>query len=416
MAVTFLMLIWDMFKVAWNVTSMQFVRKVNLLEGFFLLDGIVNACKFLKEYVIYNASKQNNLIEETKLQEYRSSVLQQCDALYTLGTIDRYLFYGVMYCNFLITDWVVSSIGALVDYYNPGSFVSVYSSRLLFVSHCLLTVPAVQNKIFEIAWVDRIASRMIENKKIFIKYSLSKLLINHLKGLDEGISGIKNYHTLMLYHHLNYDYAYAFAKSYGFIHLLHYLRQFDVTYYYYKTIKLAYYYNSGYLFNVITKEDSLYIINIIIKEKRWNDLVKVDVVNALYSLISAKVDILQDTTRFFWGLSQFYAVWSIICILKLVNIYLNTTFLAIYLGNQIYHEGAATILTTTESIGSLKKILIAVVTYALILLNTNDLIISLVFFGQGILYIFVDELLFFIKNEKDIKKVLKHFENDVITK
>jgi hypothetical protein len=181
------------------------------------------------------------------------------------------------------------------------------------------------------------------------------------------------------------------------------LRKFDTTYYYYKAIKLAYFYNSGFNFNVISREDSLYIINIIIKEKRWKDLVKVEVVNALYTLMSNRLETWTDTSHWLFYVSQFFAVWSIVCGLKLLNMYINTTLLVLYLTTWNDKDKVSESRTA-------KRILVTIVTYGLIILNTNDLVISMVFFGQEILYTFVDELIFFIKNEKDIKKVLKHFD------
>jgi hypothetical protein len=350
------------------------------------MDGIVSACKFIKEYILYNTSKKRNIFDEGRLQEFRGNIIEQCSRLYTLGTIDRYMFYGIVYLNYLTWDCIVGAM------YNTQT-----SLDILYAVHYILSLPYIQNKLLKIQCINRIVAQVIDNRRIFTRYSLSKVLINYLQKLDGGISRIKNYQILMLYHHLSLKYAYDFAKAYCFIHLLHYLRQFEATYYYYKAIKLAYYYNSGYLFNVISRADALYIINIIIKEKRWKDIVKVEVMNALHILISERVDIVQDTTQWLWCFLQFYTVWSIICLLKLLNVYLNTIILIMYLSNGSVYK-------------NIKKILIAIVTYGMILLNTNDLIITVVVFGKDFLYIFVDELIFFIKNEKDIKKVLAQFK------
>jgi hypothetical protein len=155
---------------------------------------------------------------------------------------------------------------------------------------------------------------------------------------------------------------------------------------------------------VISREDSLYILNIIIKEKRWKDLVKVEVVNALYSVISNNIEIWTDTSRWWFYVSQFFAVWSIICGLKILNMYVTLTIFVLYTSTAVVWNNRK----------SVKQLLVVIVTYGLIILNTNDLVISIVFFGQDILYIFADELIFFIKNQKDIKKVLKHFEKQTV--
>lgn len=387
--------------LVWTALSTQFVRKVNLLESLLVLDGVVNAGKFLKEYIVYKASTNNNLIDKQKLRNYREDILQQCKNLYILDTIDRYIFYSILYFNYVVCEWVLLCVITSMGFYT----YRYESLGFLYAIHCILTIPIVQNKIFQIKQIENAVSYALESKRIFIKYSLSKIIISYLKSFNEGGLGIKNYHILMLYHHLNLSYAYNFIQSYCFIYLLHYLRRFDVTYYYYKAIKLAYFYNTGFNFNVISREDSLYIINIIIKEKRWKDLVKVEVVNALYNLMSNRLEMCTDTSHWLFYISQFLAVWSIVCGLKLLNMYLNTTFLILYLSTAVLWNNAKVSDSRTA-----KKILVTIVTYGLIILNTNDLVISMVIFGQEILYIFVDELIFFIKNEKDIKKVLKHFE------
>ena len=59
---------------------------------------------------------------------------------------------------------------------------------------------------------------------------------------------------------------------------------------------------------------------------------------------------------------------------------------------------------------------IVVVVYILVLLNTNDLIISAIFVGYELIYYILEEVYFFIRNVDDIKKILKFYYNKSETK
>ncbi len=342
----------------------------NLLEGFVLLDGLMNACKFVIVNILYTDSKA------IALEHYYS--------LYALSTMDRYLIYILLYCIFLLCDSLLTVFPALL---NVNRDLYTY---ITCVSYYLLTIPVLQNKLLEIAFIKQFVTRLLNNKEIFIKFTISKLIINHLKTISPTL---KNYHILILYQHIEYNFVYTFLKSIVLVHLLHTLRQYHVTYYYYKAIKLAYYYSSGYMFNVISTQDSIHIINIIIKERRWKDFIKTDVINALYTACLRNTDLQNTTTQCLWYLSYFYTVWSFTCFLKLFN--------PVYL---VY-------LVVIPSVFCRKMLLTVLSCYVLILIKTNDLVISLLFCGRQPFWFIFRELLFFIRNKRDIKQVLTYFKN-----
>jgi hypothetical protein len=74
-------------------------------------------------------------------------------------------------------------------------------------------------------------------------------------------------------------------------------------------------------------------------------------------------------------------------------------------------DGIFRVTLTEKNIKLIKVALVTVVVYGLILLNTNDIIISVVFFGHSVLYVVLEELYFFIKNAQDIEKTLSRFNS-----
>ena len=276
---------------------------------------------------------------------------------------------------------------------------------LHYFVYLLLTLPVIQNKI--LVNVRDYYSEYCENKQIFLKYSCSKLIISSIEKLDNGIKPIQNYQIFILYKYLSVDLAFGFLKSYLFIYVLYFLKNTESTYYYYKAIKLAYYYSSGFLFNTITKDDSLYIINIIIQQKRWFDIPKIEIVHAIYNIISYNYDNKGDLsiTLYLYILKAF-TLWNVICLLKLFVFYINAIIITSYLLVSEY------INPLTNYKDRTKRYTTGLVMYLLLLLNTNDLIISVIFICHPIIYYVFEEILFFIHNIYDIKKVMNFYNNE----
>jgi hypothetical protein len=60
----------------------------------------------------------------------------------------------------------------------------------------------------------------------------------------------------------------------------------------------------------------------------------------------------------------------------------------------------------------IKRYITGLIMYLLLLLNTNDLIISMIFICHPIIYYVCEEILFFIQNIYDIKKVLAFYSKE----
>jgi hypothetical protein len=166
-------------------------------------------------------------------------------------------------------------------------------------------------------------------------------------------------------------------------------------------IKMAYYYSTGHLFNQITIEDSINMINIIVIEKKWYDLSNIEFVHAFYILINNKYNN-NDNIYVTFGLylAQFFTLWNFICLLKIlktqiINVLLFIYFLVNYKLNKENNK---------------EMILIGILLYILLLSNVNELIVSTIIVLYKFIYLMFLELVFFINNINDIKKVLNLYE------
>ena len=167
---------------------------------------------------------------------------------------------------------------------------------------------------------------------------------------------------------------------------------------------MAYYYKTGYLYNIIPLDNSIYLINIIIKEKRWNEMQNTEVINAVFSLIFNKYGLFIYTpgnpiNNFNLILLQFFSLWSLISLLKIINLLSTISVFVSLLILYIY------LLKF-----NLKNILTGLLIYSLITSDTNSLVISIVIIISSTIYYFLGEFYFFIFNSSNIKKVIKMYE------
>lgn len=368
--------------------SEYITREISLVEGLVLIDSIINGLVFIKEYSLYR-------ITEGKMQEYgrsknkvemsvmKEEIVKKCNSVYNANVMDRYLMYvgihmlySIVYYGIDIMNW-------------NGLEIPKYSS-VMYMLCVIPTFPIIQNAIVEMRRPKEMIEAFNEHKKTFVRYTISKFVINGLILLDEEINEIKNYHIFILYHVLSFKYVYNFAKSYVFIFLMYTLRQTQQTYYYYKAIKLAYYYNSGYLFNVITRKEAAYIINDMVKRKRWKDMVEVEVTHAFHVIIANKLQRVSDTTTIQLAILRFFTIWTIIAILKLATVEITTSVFIVYTISRM----------NSGVIG------IASIVYLLIIFNTNDIVIGLILLGYKPMQYLIEEGRFYMRNRRDIKKVL----------
>lgn len=367
------------------------VQDIRLVEALMVCDGLLQAGKFIVEYICYKIQEhvfvdKQDYIKNSEL--LRSRLINEYNGFYEIDTVDRYLFYGAVYTIYEITNFVTVK------------FLDTDMSALYYI--CLIcALPGFQRMImrpikgrYDKYKVDRV---------IFLHYTICKTIIAAVGDLDNSIERIQNYHIFILYKYLTPDLVISFVKTYGFIYLLYFLKDTSATYYYYKAIKLAYYYSNGYLFNAISQDDSVYIVNVVIRERRWFDIDKIEIVHAFYRLINTRYKSERNAlTTFQLYFIKFCTLWSVVFSLKLFTTGVMTVAFAGYLVG-------AEIVNPVVGVHRLKRYITSLVIYLLIVFHTNDLIVSSVFVIHPVIYYIVEEIIFFVKNSNDIHKILDFY-------
>jgi hypothetical protein len=206
---------------------------------------------------------------------------------------------------------------------------------------------------------------------------------------------------------LSFQFLYDIMKNTLFISLLYILRHNKDTYYYYKGIKMVYYKNVGYLYNVIPLENAIYLTNVIIKEKRWYELNKIEVVNAFFMLILNKLNFTNPSDNIY-VLFQMYmdgggALYTLVTLLKIC-----------YISNIVLFNVISIICVLKFCKFNLKNLIGYIIIYFLIVFNINYLIISTVIISNKIIYYWIEEIWFFSKNINNIRKVIKLYNHNSI--
>lgn len=353
---------------------LKFPSNFSLIEYMLILDGFICSILFIKHFIIFKMTIKTILINQQ--DKYKEELLNKYNNLYKLVFIDRYLLY-----LFLV-----------ILNYNKSKYL------------LLITLPFIQNYILSFSLFNYLLNIYIENRKVFIKYNISKLSINFIQKLHPQIERIINYNIFIIYKLLTIKFVFNIIKNFLFILLLSILRNYNSCYPYYKCIKLAYYYNVGYLYNVMPLNDAIYLVNIIIKEKRWKEIEKVEVINGFFTIIANKFNLFnKDKNNIIYNLNiillQFISLWSIISLLKFFNV-LSNLFTFIFL------VGTYTYLLRFN----LKNIITSIIIYVLIYININDFVITCYIILNKIVYYSLTEFVFFIINSSNIKKVIKMYE------
>lgn len=353
---------------------LKFPSNFSLIEYMLILDGFICSILFIKHFIIFKMTIKASPINQHN--KYKEELLTKYNNMYKLIFIDRYLFY--MFLTFLN--------------YNKSKYI------------LLITFPFIQNYLLSFTIFDSLLNIYIENRKIFIKYSISKLSVNFIQKLHPQIERILNYHIFIIYKLLTIKFILNIIKNSLFILLLSVLRNYNSSYPYYKCIKLAYYYNVGYLYNVIPLNDAIYLVNIIIKEKRWKEIEKIEIINGFFTIIVNKFQLFNndgDNTVYNLNLIflQFISLWSIISLLKVFDV-LSNLFTFTFL-----------VCTYTYLLKfNAKNLITSIIIYSLIYMNINNFIITSYVILNRIVYYWIVEFCFFIINSSNIKKVIKMYE------
>lgn len=377
-----------------------FNRNVPLLECMVLTDGIINSINFTISYIYYKI-KQNILKNDyvyTTEHRLTQLLIKQNNDLYKIHFIDRFMLYFFIHIVYYVIDFNRS--GLVVN-------VSGATELVYYLISLSFTFPLVQNKLLDIEYIRKSYEKYCENKQILIHYSCSKFIVSLIQNLNNRIKLIPNYHIFIMYSHLTFSNLISFVKSYIFIYILYFLRGNESTYYYYKIVKFSYYGTTGYLFSNKTNTESIEIINDFINNKQWCNIHKVETVHAIYNLIQSKYKHQNNLeTSLYIYVLKFFTLWNIICVLKIFREYINLIVLIVYL---LVGEYWGLSVKRNKFLDRLKHYILGTITYILILFNTNDLFVTVFYVSYPLIYSIYEEVVFFIQNSYDIKKVLDFY-------
>lgn len=364
--------------------------KVTLMESLLLCDGLICSLIFIKNTTILNlmTNLSNDKIQQTNF--IHKKMIEKYNNIYILDVFDRYLLYLVLTC---LT-------------------VSLPQNTRFYLS--ILALPIIQNSIFKIPYINKKLKRYVKNKEIFLKYSLSKLTVNFIEQLHISIVPIPNYHIFIIYNTLSLSFLVDICKNVLFLTLLYILR--NNAYIYYKSVKLIYYNNVGFLFNIIPIKDACYLINVVIKEKRWYQLNKIEVINAFYTLILNKYNLLVLNSEVIdiklelqLIMCKIFSLYTVVSLVK--TIYNNVTSLCFIILMLFF-----TLFYITSQKARKSKLQIIIIINLLIIFNINDLIITVIIISNNVINYWLEEIVFFILNIDNVRKVLKVYGNQVKNK
>lgn len=376
--------------------------KISLMEVFVLIDGLICAFTFFKEYTILKLSEKS-IKNPILLKAAKTQLLKNYNDIYILSSMDRYLIYLIIY-------FIECIIKTFLNFTPFNLNAHVYFNPKIFLY--IICLPFFQNIICNLN--KKAIIRYKEDKEIFLKYNLAKLTISFMENLHEDIDKIPNYHIFIIYKNISVLYLYNTIKIYLFITLLYFLKSKQNLYYYYKAIKLAYFYETGFLFNMIPINTAVYTANLVIKNKRYNELSKIEICNAFYILIKNKFKMNEKSfyVNFIIIILKICSFWSIVSLLKIMYTELLIencgsfyNFLYSFFG-LIYCKDSLNTLAKKKFI---KKLNLLVIIYFLITFNVNDIIITLFLILYKNIYYLLEEIYFFKTNKKNIRVVLSEY-------
>lgn len=326
----------------------------NILQTMFFTDGLICSMRFFKD-IITNVSYNNTIKNYTNL--------------YILNIVERYSIYLSLYIMQLL----------LYE-------IDIEINKYIFI---IITLPFIQNNIKHVTNFDN----YLKHKKLFVKYTIANIFVKSLQDLHNDVINVVNYNIFAIFPYIKITFIKAFISNYLFISLMYFLKSRSTLYYYYKAIKVSYKYNTGYNFTQFKLHEAIFLVNLIIKEQRWADLTKIEVVNALYILLIHKYCKINGDifTNSYIILYKFFSLWSLISFLKI-----------------IFHSHIAfkVLIPFTIYTASNKQFIQVLAIYHLFEYDANDITIVFFIVFNDYFYKFLNQVYFFIKYFKSISKVV----------
>lgn len=281
----------------------------NLFFKMLTTDSLISAIHFIRTFFSTNISD--------------SIILDRASSLFKGSVLDRYIIYllsYLFYCCFCWFFWV-------------NDFSPLYFFLFFF------TLPKIINRIVTSQFYNKIREKKEEVVKIIIAKQFTMLIKFFGKTYIGRDVSVKSREILPLLrdYHASTDYFVGVFKNVGVILMLSYLKGYSPNFYY-RMLKYVYNYKTGELIISYNIDSAKEMLNDIIDRKRWGELLKPNVYNAiilLYQINEEKTDYIK---HFVFGLNyNFIKMFTVWTIASLVNIPLVVPLISLFL--IVYKKG-----------------------------------------------------------------------------
>lgn len=226
-----------------------------------------------------------------------------------------------------IIDGLINSYAFFIEYFSNKNITEVYKLPVYerFILYVifnkvsfLIVLPQTQE--FIITNFDIQYKWYLEFKKTTFLYIKSKICIHLINGLSNELFVSEMY--LHLEDSMQIVYNIIIFLSFNI------LRNIPATYNCYRVFKLAYYNQTGYLYNVLGYNQSIELMNTMIKSKNWQMLQDFHIINAICCLIIYNISLIDLKIEIY----KFNSILTVINALNYMfvlqmNVYLVTIYI-----------------------------------------------------------------------------------------
>lgn len=358
-------------KSMWQVVNLFLYESTTWLRNLTVIDGLFCAYQYFKHKVLFDG-------KETKKVQKELYDKRALTSNYALFTIERYVLYTCVYSIKLMFHKI---------FYEDPYTLSLFAY--------IIVIPGIQNALFG-------KSKLIRTLRGHIhicgKYILAKVVYQNLCKVSRVDP--KNMDIFAIYKILNTDVLLDMAKSYLTISVMYIMRNKQMTYYYYKAVKLAYYYNTGYLFNTMDPKDAIFLIQHVMNNGKWKKLSSIEFIHALYVLFAQQYNWHNFVAKVYCQTVCFFAIWSCFSFLKAIHYVTSAGILLILWAQDPRREGVC-----IE-----KGLRYAILYICLVLLGIDDFVATVLYLQHTYLVFICKEVWFYLKNYKDIRRIMAYYD------
>lgn len=302
------------------------------------------------------------------------------------------------YNNIYRLNWIMRILMYYLIYNIFNVFKNIYFINFMNISLIIFVIPKIQNAIVQVKNIEYLCIKIKHEILMIIRYIISKNIINYCRKLFS--LKISNHNIFLLMNTLNYEWIKNMFQNLCFIGFMMLLRSYEITYYYYKGIKISYYYKTGYLIEVIERNEAIEIIKKIIEDKEWNKLSEIENVTPLYHIIFKdynRISLIESINYFF---IKFFIIWSWIewLFIKLNNEMIINFILCV---SGFFINNYAQLPLIICSVFNNKN-----VTYTF-----PSLLITIYIVLRNYIYVILMDSYFYIKNYNSIIEILDYYKH-----